>query len=77
MFADADDMLLPGSCATAIGLIEKTKNDIVQFSVDFEAKQENLESLERFARVFRSRAMESHDTVQGITRRNPVANGAP
>ena len=59
MFADADDRFLPGACETAIGLIRESKTDIVQFSVDFEARQEDAESLEMFTRVFRSREMRS------------------
>ena len=62
MFADADDMFLPGACETAVKLIEECKTDIVQFSVDFEAKHEDAESLDMFLRVFRSRVMESHGT---------------
>ena len=62
MFADADDRFLPGACETAIGLIRESKTDIVQFSVDFEARQEDAESLEMFTRVFRSREMESSNT---------------
>ncbi len=60
MFADADDRLLPGACETAVDLMKGSKTDIVQFSVDFEAKQEDAESLDKFLRIFRSRAMESH-----------------
>jgi len=62
MFADADDRFLPGACETAIGLIKESKTDIVQFSVDFEARQKDAESLEMFTRVFRSREMESRGT---------------
>ena len=62
MFADADDMFLPGACETALKLIEEIKTDIVQFSVDFESRQEDAESLALFKRVFRSRLMESHGT---------------
>ncbi len=62
MFADADDWLLPGACETAIGLITESKADIVQFSVDFESRQEDAESLELFTRVFRSHEMESRGT---------------
>ena len=62
MFVDADDILLPGACATAVGLIDKSEDDIVQFTVDFEAEQKDLEFLELFTRIFRARAMESHDT---------------
>ena len=62
MFADADDRLLPGACETALKLIEEIKTDIVQFSVDFESRQEDAESLALFKRVFRSRLMESHGT---------------
>ena len=60
MFADADDWLLPGACETAVRLIEEAQSDIVQFTVDFEAEQRDAESLEKFARAFRSREMESH-----------------
>ena len=62
MFADADDMFLPGACETAVGLMKETKADIVQFSVEFEAEQKDAESLDMFARVFRSREMESNGT---------------
>lgn len=62
MFADAADMLLPDACATAVELIEKSKADVVQFSVDFECEQNDLEAMERFTRFFRSRAMESAGT---------------
>ena len=62
MFADADDMFLPGACETAVKLIEESKTDILQFSVDFEAKREDAESLDLFSRMFRSRVMESHGT---------------
>ena len=60
MFADADDMLLPGACETAVRLIEESKTDIVQFSVDFEAERKDADALESFRRVFRSRTLESH-----------------
>ena len=59
MFADADDWLLPGACETAVRLIKESKTDIVQFSVDFEAEQKDLEALDKFTRIFRSRNMES------------------
>ena len=62
MFADADDMLLPGACETAVRLMKETKADVVQFSVDFEAEKKDGESLDLFARIFRSREMESHGT---------------
>ena len=62
MFADADDWLLPGACETAVRLMEESRDDIVQFSVDFEAKQEDAESLDMFVRMFRSREMESRGT---------------
>lgn len=62
MFADADDMLLPGACETAVGLMKETKADIVQFSVDFEAERRDGDALDKFLRVFRSREMESHGT---------------
>ena len=62
MFADADDMFLPGACETAVGLMKETQADIVQFSVEFEAEQKDAESLDMFARVFRSREMESNGT---------------
>ena len=62
MFADADDMLLPGACETAVRLIRESKVDIAQFSVDFEVDQKDEDSLDRFMRVFRTRDMESHGT---------------
>ena len=62
MFVDADDMLLPGACETAVRLMKETKADVVQFSVDFEAEKKDGESLDLFARIFRSREMESHGT---------------
>lgn len=62
MFADADDMLLPGACETAVGLMNETKADIVQFSVDFEAERKDGDALDMFLHVFRSREMESHGT---------------
>lgn len=62
MFADADDMLLPGACGTAVGLMNESKADIVQFSVDFEAKKEDAKALDLFARIFCSREMESRGT---------------
>ena len=62
MFADADDRFLPGACETAVGLIREAKTDVVQFSVDFEALQKDAESLDMFARTFRSREMESRGT---------------
>ena len=63
MFVDADDMLLPGACETAVGLMKETKADIVQFSVDFESDQEKTESMDLFiSRIFRTREMESHGT---------------
>jgi glycosyltransferase involved in cell wall biosynthesis len=62
MFADADDMLLPGACETAVGLMKETRADIVQFSVDFEAERRDGDALDKFLRVFRSREMESHGT---------------
>lgn len=60
MFADADDMLLPGACETAVRLIRESKCDIAQFTVDFEAEQKDSESVEKFVRIFRMREMESH-----------------
>lgn len=60
MFADADDRLLPGACETSVALMKETKADVVQFSVDFEAKQEDAESLDKFLRIFRSHEMESY-----------------
>jgi len=62
MFVDADDMLLPGACETALSLIDGSKDDIVQFSVEFEAEKKDYEALERFARIFRVRALVSRDT---------------
>ncbi len=62
MFADADDLLLPGACGTAVRLIEEARTDIVQFSVDFESERKNANNLELFARVFREKEMESHGT---------------
>ncbi len=62
MFVDADDWLLPGACETAVGLIKEFHTDIVQFSVDFEARQEDADALDMFTRIFRSREMESHGT---------------
>ena len=62
MFADADDMLCPGACRTAVGLIKQTGSDIVQFSVDFESEQKDREALKLFTRVFRTGPMESYDT---------------
>ena len=63
MFADADDMLLPGACETAVGLMKETKADIVQFSVDFESEEKKTESMDLFiSRIFRTREMESHGT---------------
>jgi len=62
MFADADDMFLPGACETALKLIEENKADVVQFSVDFESKKEDAQSLDLFVRIFRSRVMESYGT---------------
>ena len=62
MFADADDMILPGGCETAVRLIGECKADVLQFSVDFEAEKKDAEQLDKFLRVFRSRTMESHGT---------------
>ena len=62
MFVDADDLLLPGACETAVDLIRSSKADIVQFSVDFESEQKDLDALNRFAHTFRTRQMESHGT---------------
>ncbi len=62
MFADADDMLLPGACETAVRLIQENKCDIAQFLVDFEAEQKDSEAIEKFVRIFRVREMESHGT---------------
>ena len=63
MFADADDMLLPGACETAVGLMKETKADIVQFSVDFESEEKKTESMDMFiSRIFRTREMESRGT---------------
>ena len=59
MFADADDWLLPGALETAVGLIRGSESDIVQFSIDFEAEQKDVESLDKFARIFRTRELES------------------
>ena len=64
MFADADDMLLPGACETAVGLMKETKADIVQFSVDFESEEKKTESMDLFiSRIFRTREMESHGKI--------------
>ena len=62
MFADADDKLLPGGCETAVRLIGESRDDIVQFTVDFEAEEKDAESLDKFSRIFRSRTMESQGT---------------
>jgi glycosyltransferase involved in cell wall biosynthesis len=62
MFVDADDRLLPGACETAVSLIRSSKSDIAQFSIDFEAEQKDADSLDRFARIFRTREMESRGT---------------
>ena len=62
MFVDADDMLLPGACETAVDLIKSSKVDIAQFSIDFESEQKDLDSLNLFAHTFRTRQMESHGT---------------
>ena len=61
MFADADDMLLPGACETAVKLIEESKCDIVQFSVDIEPKQKNTDIPNSFVSHFQTRPMELHD----------------
>ena len=60
MFVDADDMLLPGACETAIGLMKSSKSDIAQFMVDFESEQKDLDALNLFAHTFRTRQMESN-----------------
>ena len=62
MFVDADDMLQPGACETAVGLIKDSKVDIAQFSIDFESEQKDFDSLKRFAHMFRTYQMESHGT---------------
>ncbi|MBR4255372.1 MAG: glycosyltransferase [Lentisphaeria bacterium] len=62
MFADADDMLLPGACETAVRLIEKSNCDVVQFSVDFEAEEKDIPALETFTPYFVSRVGEIHGT---------------
>ena len=62
MFADADDRMLPGGCETAVRLIEESRTDIMQFTVDFEAEQKDTEALDLFTRFFRSRSMESQGT---------------
>ena len=62
MFVDADDMLQPGACETAVCLIKDSKVDIAQFSIDFESEQKDFDSLKRFAHMFQTRQMESHGT---------------
>ena len=60
MFVDADDMLLPDACKTAVTLIEKSKCDIVQFRIDVEAEPQKNIALDRFVHYLNSRAMELH-----------------
>ena len=62
MFVDADDMLPPDACKTAVNLIKKSNSDIVQFDVVFEAEQKDAERLDMFARIFRSYGIESNGT---------------
>jgi len=54
-------MLLPGACETAVKLIEESKCDIVQFSVDIEPKQKNTDIPNSFVSHFQTRPMELHD----------------
>jgi len=60
MFVDADDMLLPDACKTAVTLIEKSKCDIVQFRIEVEAEPQKNIALDRFVHYLNSRAMELH-----------------
>ena len=60
MFADADDMLLPDACETAVKLIEQSGSDIVQFSVDFENRPGHAAAPETFVKYFKARSMELH-----------------
>ncbi len=60
MFADADDMFLPGACETAVGLIEESRTDIVQFSVELESDRKNTPVMDLFTQYFTPRQMELH-----------------
>jgi glycosyltransferase involved in cell wall biosynthesis len=62
MFVDADDMLPPDACKTAVNLIRKTDSDIMQFDVEFEARQDDAERLDKFTHIFRSYGTESNGT---------------
>ena len=59
MFADADDMFLPGACETAVRLMEEYRTDIVQFSIELESDRKDA-GYDRFNRYFNPGPMELH-----------------
>ena len=59
MFADADDMFLPGACETAVRLMEESRTDIVQFSIELESDRKDA-GYDRFNRYFNPGPMELH-----------------